>query len=158
MLAQENFLSIQHQALASSQTEIKAPKLSEKHLLFICESSDQFKRFDSQLNLDQINVTVATSFEDFDKICEETHDLVILDLQSEKLITALSMLRKSPQHIDVPILVNRTTSIVDRSMAGILPLYRAMPGSLSEIVLLAHRSLNPVYSPEINKSHRIIEY
>lgn len=68
------------------------------------------------------------------------HDLVVIDVSSERLLPVLRTLRNCRECQDVSIFVDVSKLGADPPPAGLLPTYRAFPCSFEQIVTLArHR-------------------
>jgi hypothetical protein len=137
-----NSLSFGHLARANTQASDSPIQDSEKHILLLGDSREQVQHLLMALGKNGLKISINDSLEKESNLSEVPCDLAIVALRPEKLTRALTMLRKDRQHADIPILVEQSYLLTNRTLAGVLSTYRAMPCSLAEIVRLTHRYLS----------------
>jgi len=116
---------------------------SGRRLLLISDAPERMQTMESAFNLGEAEMTKATSAEDLTHFCNCDHELAIVDVEPHRLADILKTLRASDGHQRIPVLVERSRLTQDRSLACVLPAYRAMPCSFEEMMKLARRSLKP---------------
>jgi len=66
--------------------------------------------------------------------------MVALDVSPSQITPMLKQIRTSASHTTVPVLVEATRIKNDLTLAGVLPAYRAMPCSYTEMLTLVQRN------------------
>jgi DNA-binding response OmpR family regulator len=127
----------------------KRPKV-----LIVTDSSERSKTLRSMINSTTFEIETASSQEEFDAVCGHAHDLAIVDLSAAQLRIALPKLRGDVDHTDIPVLVSLNRIAGDPNITGLLPQYRAMPCSPSELAVLMQRRSHSV--DEIRAARRIL--
>ncbi len=117
------------------------PSQQTLQLLLVSDSESYQQQLNNAFNATGINITVATSVEECEKACRENHDIAIIDIPPAHLKEVLQSLRASATHANIPLLVDIGRISSDRSLAGVLPQFRAMPCSPHEMVTLARRRI-----------------
>ena len=108
------------------------------HLLIVTDCPDRLTGLRSLLHADGVEITGAASFEELSRACLREHDLVVIDVGAARLPEVLRMLRSSVRHSSVSLLVEASRVLTEPNLTGVLPRYRAMPCSRSDLVKLAH--------------------
>jgi len=106
-------------------------------LLLVADSTDRLKRLKASLGGTAFEVSCAGSIEELRATCRSQHDLIALDLDATQVEAALSCLRGDVLHADTPLLVETSRLDGERSLAGVLPAFRAMPCSRNDLSRLA---------------------
>lgn len=127
------------QAEQGNRRRVLTPQLPR--LLIVTDSQPQADHLMVALGIDEIALTVATTPEELRQASEEEHDMVLVDAEATELHGILATLRASHTHADIPILVEISRIIPEPSLAGVLPKYRAMPCSPTEMVSLTRRRI-----------------
>jgi DNA-binding NtrC family response regulator len=111
-------------------------------LLIISDSGDHLSRLRSSLSGSNVEITGALSQEEIDQAYRRRHDLAVVDVGPGDLSEILKSLRSSRVHAETTVLVEASRlSGGEHQLAGVLPQYRAMPCSPSELVtLVRHRT------------------
>ena len=113
---------------------VPAPKA---RLLLVADSAERLKKLNAELRNSAFEVSCAGSLEELQAACRSQHDLVALDLDATRIKAALYCLRANVLHTNVPLLVESARLSNDQGLAGVLPVFRAMPCSRNELLLLA---------------------
>lgn len=109
------------------------------HLLIVTDCSDRLAGLRSLLHADGVEITGAASSEELSRACHGRHDLVVIDVGAGRLPEVLYTLRSSVRHSGISLLVEASRVLTEPGLAGVLPRYRAMPCSRSDLVKLARR-------------------
>ena len=110
-------------------------------LLIVTDSQAWANHLMVVLRVTDIEITVAITPTDLGRATEEEHDLVVVDVEAAELRGVLAALRASPAHAEVPILVEISRIAHTPNISGLMPQYRAMPCSPTELVALARRRI-----------------
>lgn len=116
-----------------------APQLPR--LLIVTDSQPQADHLLVALGLNDIDITIATTPEELRHASEAEYDLVLVAVAATDLRGILATLRASQALAEIPILVEISHLALEPSLAGVLPKYRAMPCSPTELVSLARRRI-----------------
>jgi CheY-like chemotaxis protein len=124
-----------------SESQSRRQPMGKPRFLIVCDSADRLKRLRSLLDVGEAEITCVSSLQELDRACRSEHDLAIVDVQQANIRRVLKTIRESAGHAGIPLLVARITTEPD--LAGVLPKYRAMPCSESELLTLARQQINP---------------
>jgi CheY-like chemotaxis protein len=116
---------------------LRSASAPKARLLLVADSAERLKWLKSSLGGPAFEVSCAGSMEELRATCGNQHDLVALDLDATQVKVALSHLRENALHANTPLLVETSRLGEDRSLAGVLPAFRAMPCSRNDLSLLA---------------------
>jgi PleD family two-component response regulator len=105
-------------------------------LLLVSDSPNRLRALQSGLNPKDFDITAVSSFEELVIACHEHHDIVALDVSPAQIAPILKLIRSSELHATIPVLVEATQLRNDLNLAGLLPRYRAMPCSYTEMLTL----------------------
>lgn len=119
----------------------RAPVLPLPRLLIVTDSPARANHLMMALRLTDIDISVAITPAELRRATEEEHDLAVVDVPAEELRGILAALRASPAHAEIPLLVEISRLTHAPSLSGVLPHYRAMPCSPTDLVALARRRL-----------------
>ena len=114
------------------------------HLLIVTDTEEQQQYLTNAFITSGAEITCVHSLAECVQACRTPHDLAIIDLPAEQVKAALEHLRASQTHADIPVLVEVQRILSDRSLAGVLPKFRAMPCNQHEMVTLARRRLTTI--------------
>ncbi len=123
------------------------PVLMMPRLLIVTDAQLRANHLMVALRVTDIEITVATTPDELRRATEEDHDLVVVDVEAHELRGALAALRASPAHAEVPILVEISRVARTPTLSGVMPQYRAMPCSPTELVALVRRRIASVTAP-----------
>ncbi len=141
------------QARLEKQSKGQSTKTpSPPRLLIVTDSVMRRRQLSNAFSSPEIEITSVRSVEEFNHACLERHDLVVIDLEPDRLKEALKMLRDSAAHADIPLLVDVGRISSDRSLAGVLPQFRAMPCNPNEMVALARRRMMTMTTPATTRT------
>ena len=129
------------EGLARHSAPPNIQKSKTPQLLLVTDSESYQQQLTNAFNATGINITVATSVEECEEACRENHDIAIIDIPPTHLKDVLQSLRASATHANIPLLVDIGRISSDRSLAGVLPQFRAMPCNPHEMVTLARRRI-----------------
>lgn len=107
-------------------------------VLVIADSEERLCNIKSILHAANAEITSAKSSEELRSVCREPHDIAIVDISSTQLQDTLGMIRANADHARIPLLVVYDRLIKEKGLAGVLPKYRAMPCSPSEMAALVN--------------------
>jgi len=125
-------------AVRGAQQSDPAPA-GKPHLLIVTDCSDRLAGLKSLLHADGVEITGVDSSEELSRACHREHDLVVIDVGATRLPEVLRILRSCMRHSGISLLVEAGRVLTEPSLAGVLPKYRAMPCSRSDMVELARR-------------------
>jgi DNA-binding response OmpR family regulator len=128
-------------ALNQAEQKKRRPVPQLPRLLIVTDSQTQANHLMVALGISEVDITVATTPEALQRASEEEHDIILVDVGAEELRGILATLRASPQHAEIPILVEISRVTPEPSLAGVMPQYRAMPCNPTELVSLARRRI-----------------
>src|SRR5262245_13381072 len=112
---------------------------SRPRLLLVSDSYDRLRSLGSGFNHNEFDITTVCSLEELQVACSACHDLAALDVSPAQIEPMLRQIRTSASHATIPVLVEVTRLTNDLTLAGLLPEYRAMPCSHTEMLTLLHR-------------------
>jgi DNA-binding response OmpR family regulator len=135
-----NELRIAMQNGLRTQREPPRPAGKQK-VLIVADSAEGANRLRAMIGSYEIEIESAKTQEEIERACGGAHDLTIVDLSPAQLRAALPKLRASAGHAQVPVLVSVNQIAGDPNVVGLLPQYRAMPCSLTEMELLLQRRM-----------------
>lgn len=103
------------------------------------------------MQTDGIEIASAVSAEELSHACNRAHDLAVIDVGATRLPEVLRTLRSSVRHSGIALLVEASRVVAEPGLAGLLPKYRAMPCSRSELVKLTRCLLTGDNTPSRQK-------
>jgi DNA-binding NtrC family response regulator len=110
--------------------------INKTRLLLISDSPDRLREMRVRLHQTDFEITSVCSVEELAAACYEDHDVVALDVNPAQVALMLKVIRASAKHTTVPVLVEASRINNSFNLAGVLPLYRAMPCSYTEMLTL----------------------
>jgi DNA-binding NtrC family response regulator len=128
-----------YQAAISSRPQYQPTKNLKTRLLLVSDEPDHLSQLRAQLNTGEVEITNAHSVEDVRRACRLPHDVAVVDVGPSQLVKVLKTLRASKGNNDISVLVDASRLSLEPDLAGVLPTYRAMPCSHSQLVALARR-------------------
>ncbi len=129
------------EGLARHPAQQVTTKPQTPQLLIVSDSEAHRQHLVNAFNATGIEITLATSLEECAEACREKHDIAIIDIPPAQLKAVLQQLRATATHANIPLLVDIGRISADRSLAGVLPQFRAMPCNPHEMVTLARRRI-----------------
>ena len=112
---------------------------SRPRLLLVSDSYDRLRSLGAGFNHNEFDITTVCSLEELKVACCACHDLAALDVSPAQIEPMLRQIRTSASHTAIPVLVEVSRLTNDLTLAGLLPEYRAMPCSHSEMLTLLQR-------------------
>ncbi len=128
------------------------PPPGKLRILVVVDTDEKLKAAKTVFNPTEAEIAEARTPTDLQQACLEPHEMAVIDLESSGLEAALKTLRANELHASIPLLVSAARVIGETKLAGLLPKYRAMPCSLSEMAALVHRRTQLL--SEINRHQR----
>ncbi|HWQ33572.1 MAG TPA: hypothetical protein VNQ79_12020 [Blastocatellia bacterium] len=116
-------------------------KSSGSKLLIITDSVERAASLRALLDTGRVEVTCITSPADLGLACRCGHDLAVVDVSAADIVEVLRSLRSSAGCESISVLVQASRLASDPALTGVLPAYRAMPCSQSDLISLARRRL-----------------
>ncbi|HKQ79472.1 MAG TPA: hypothetical protein VJ810_37610 [Blastocatellia bacterium] len=113
---------------------------SRPRLLLVSDSYDRLRSLGAGVNHNEFDITTVCSLEELKVACCSCHDLAALDVSPAQIEPMLKQIRTSASHKAIPVLVEATRLTNDLTLAGLLPEYRAMPCSHTEMLTLLQRA------------------
>lgn len=131
------------QAVARSKYLLSSAPVSKHRVLIVTDCSDRLRSWKASMHTDGIDIEITNAgfSEELSRACRQEHDLAVIDVGAASLLEVLRTLRSSVRHSGIPLLVEASRGLNEPSLAGVLPKYRAMPCSRSDLVGLARRLL-----------------
>ena len=120
-------------------------------VLVISDSVESLRRIHAALAGNEIEITCASSLEEMCRGCCGWQDLVAVDVDPKRIAEILKALRQCAGCTNISVLVEAGRISDDPSLAGLLPTYRAMPCSSSDLITLAQGHITP---PAVKQSTR----
>jgi DNA-binding response OmpR family regulator len=116
------------------------------HVLLISDDTEQLKQLQAafaRLDVTTNSLALTNEPEEAPPL-ENPFDLVVVDVGPEILEPLLKQIRESAAQPEIPVLVAANRVQTTPNLAGVLPRYRAMPCSPSELLRLAERRLTSI--------------
>lgn len=123
--------------LKMAQQAYPAPA-GRHHLLIITDCPVRLRSLRASISTGGIEITGAASSEELSRACQSEYDLAVIDVAAWSLPEVLRILRSSVRHSGIALLVEASRVLTEPGLTGVLPWYRAMPCSRSDLVKLAH--------------------
>lgn len=132
------------------ETAITAPRqvldlvvASKPRLLIVSDAPDRLNNLRIAFSEAEVEIITVTP-QGLRFACSNKHDLAVVDVGSVHLINVLKTLRVNKGHSEIPVLVDVSRITDEQVPSGVLPKYRAMPCSPSDLVALARRRLTSI--------------
>lgn len=138
----------------ANRQESKFTSTGRPCALVIADSEEGLCSIGSMLSTTGVEIAGARTRDELNRVCREPHDIVIVDLSPAQLGEALRTIRASAHHAEVPLLVALDRIISEKSLAGVLPKYRAMPCSPAEMAVLVNSHTRS--KPEVRAASLIL--
>jgi hypothetical protein len=121
---------------AAARSKQQLCPVSKHRLLIVTDCQDRVTGLRALLYTDEVEITSTASPEEFSRACHCEHDLAVVDVSPVRLPEVLKALRGSRGHAAISVLVEASRVVTEPSLTGLLPKYRAMPCSRSDLVEL----------------------
>lgn len=128
--------SINQYVPAPREIPIRHPRL-----LLVTDSRERLNELRAILNMNGIEVTGTVNTEEFNRARNTSHDVVVIDVNPQRLPQVLSDLRERSANSNASLLVEVGSISGTSSLAGVLPKYRAMPCGTAELRSLTRSRL-----------------
>ncbi len=115
----------------------------KSRMLIVSDSAERLTRLRVSLFVGEVEIAGASSPGEMCSACRGGYDLVVVDLSPESISGVLKVLRGCEGCAKIPVLVEADRLTADPRLAGLLPQYRAMPCSQTDMVKLARRQIAP---------------
>jgi hypothetical protein len=135
------------QAAVRKAEQSYAVPAGKPHLLIVTDCSDRLTGLRALLHADGVEITGVDSLEELSRACHYKHDLVVIDVGAARLPEVLRAFRSSERHSGISLLVEASRVLTEPGLTGLLPKYRAMPCSRSDLLKLARRLMTGEVHP-----------
>jgi DNA-binding NtrC family response regulator len=115
---------------------------SKPAVLVISDVAERIPHLQSVINSNEAEVTSVVYPEEWEYVGAGKHDLVLIDVGPELLNPLLKTVRSDSGLARIPVLVDNSRIMTAANIAGIMPMYRAMPCGHDEMVRLARRHIS----------------
>ena len=115
---------------------LRLAPMPKPRLLLVGDSAERLRSLQAGINRNEFEITPVCSLEELRDACREHHDLAAIDVGPAQIAPMLKILRTSAEHAEIPLLVESARLYNDHSLAGVLPSYRAMPCSRTDMLTL----------------------
>jgi len=124
----------------------------EHSLMIVGSSPERMRRLRAALGDAGAKITWRVSTEEILRELDSSYEVVIVDVETERLTDMLRAVRERTDRAVVLVLVECGSLNAAANLAGVLPSYRAMACSYSELVKLVQWRFARSVSP--HQSHR----
>lgn len=138
-------------SLAARPSAISPDKV---RVLIFADTEERLKVAKATFNPAEAEIAEARTLDELLQACLEPHEMAVVDLEPATLEAALRTVRASELHENVPLLVCAARLFGESRLAGLLPKYRAMACSPSEMSALVHRRAYTLSGKNLN--HRTL--
>jgi len=125
----------------------EAGEAPEHSLMIVGSSPERMRRLRAALGDAGAKITWRMSTEEILRELDSSYEVVIVDVDPERLTDALRAVRERTDRAVVLVLVECGGLNAAANLAGVLPSYRAMACSYSELVKLVHWRFTQSVSP-----------
>jgi hypothetical protein len=125
------------QAAVMSAPQANPAPSGKPRVLIVTDSSERLRSWQGSIRTEEVEITGADSSEELNRACYRAHDLAVIDVGARSLPEVLHILRSSVRHRGIALLVEASRVHTEPDLAGLLPLYRAMPCGRSDLLKLA---------------------
>jgi len=116
-------------------------------LMVVCSSTERLRRLRAALGAAGAKIAWRASTEEIIRALDTSFEVVIVDVEPGRLADMLSAVRERTGSAVVLALVECGSLNAAANLAGVLPRYRAMACSYSELVKLVNWRFAPSVSP-----------
>jgi len=125
------------QAAVRSAPQAYPVPSGKPRVLIVTDCSERLRSWQGSIHTEGIEITGADSSEELSRACHRAHDLAVIDVGLGSLREVLHIIRSSVRHRRIALLVEASQVHTEPDLAGLLPLYRAMPCGRSDLLKLA---------------------
>ena len=115
--------------------------------MIVGSSPERVQKLRDALGVSGAKITWRASTEEMISALDFSYEVVIVDLEPERLTDALRAVRERTDRAVVLVLVECDSLNAATDLAGVLPSYRAMACSYSDLIKLVHWRFAPSASP-----------
>lgn len=138
----------------SSNLSLKAPACN---LLIYSDSCERLEKLSSALGSQTVRITRVSSLEELRAVCRTKQDMAIFDAGPETIEEALHAIRDSKANSRTQLLVVADRIASEPGLAGVLPVWRAMPCSREQMAqLVRQRSVSASEAIETGFRRKIL--
>ena len=132
-----------HRLAKKSVSLIQAFPSKKPRLLLICDTTEQMRELQGNFEIEDVEIVSVGNIEELQSVCNQSYKVAALDVSAEQLPRILNIIRNNYLTSDIPVLVHAARLTDETNLAGVLPRYRAMPCSISDLLTLIHRQIAP---------------
>lgn len=122
-------------------------KAPEHSLMVVGSSTERMRRLQAALGAAGAKIAWRASTEEIMLALDSSYEVIIIDVEPERLTDTLRSVRERADRAVVLVLVECGGLNAIADLAGVLPSYRAMACSYSELVKLVHWRFTRSFSP-----------
>jgi hypothetical protein len=119
----------------------------EHSLMVVSSSPERLQRLRAALGATGAKIAWRASTEEITLALDSSYEVVIVDVEPERLTDMLRAVRERMDRAVVLVLVECGSLNASANLAGVLPSYRAMACSYSDLVKLVHWRFAQSFSP-----------
>jgi len=123
----------------SSNLSLKA---SACNVLLFSDSRERLEKLSRAIGNQMLRITLVTSLEELRSACRSKQDMAIIDAGPETIEEALQTIRDSKANSRTSLLVAADRIASEPGLAGVLPVWRAMPCSREQMAQLVRQRNN----------------
>jgi DNA-binding response OmpR family regulator len=121
---------------AQTKTQSFPENVTKPRLLLISDSDERLQTLKHGIKSENFEIMCISSLDGVHKACRKAYDLVALNVNPGQISGVLELIRMRADLKQIPVLVEFAGINDDLNLAGVLPHYRAMPCSHSELIKL----------------------
>jgi hypothetical protein len=125
----------------------EAVEAPERSLMVVGSSPERMRKLRAALGAPGAKIAWRASTEEIMLALDSSYEVVIVDVEPERLTDMLEVVRERTDRAVVLVLVECGALNAAANLAGVLPTYRAMACSYSELVKLVHWRFAQTFSP-----------
>ncbi|HEU0177991.1 MAG TPA: hypothetical protein VFV58_27320 [Blastocatellia bacterium] len=147
MISQTPTGSASQPIVAQPAVIAEAGEAPEHSLMVVGSSQERMGRLRAALGAPGAKIAWRASTEEIMLALDSSYDVVIVDVEPERLTETLRVVRERTDRAVVLVLVECGSLNAAADLAGVLPTYRAMACSYSELVKLVQWRFTQSFSP-----------
>jgi DNA-binding response OmpR family regulator len=130
--------------------------LTKPRLLLISDSAERLRTLKHGINSANFEIKSISSLDGLHTACRKAYDLIALNVTPGRISSILELIRMSTGLRRIPVLVESAGINDDLDLAGVLPRYRAMPCSHTELIKLLDSHLEMATRQESYQESQIV--
>lgn len=123
------------------------------NLLLFCDVPERIRSLRTAVAAENLRLTRTTSIEDLREACLTKIDIAIVDAGPDRIEEVLRLIRSTASLSKIPLLVSADRIASEQGLAGVLPVWRAMPCSREQMAMLIRHKLSGLSSGEAFESN-----